>query len=284
MEETSVKKDDGFEESNRMHGMAWWCSMGSGTEPAKCVLVVTLSQSWDAGVVVGCIGLKLSEATELMGCWTRNRLSQEACPECIQGQITRKMLFHWQACPVTVYTQNESPGWYLPAESKLFSPLQPSMDLCLVTCLGWMFVKETMCPGTFWAWAVKQMYMELCFREIPCRWMGCGKIQPACSPTHLLLPSCNLITRVSVYVSNLVSEKVSSCDICSYGWFISMMWTCVFQVLQAELCFRPGLAPFTAPKLSSLHLLLEKNGRYRILFYIVPGWFSSLLLLPIKYL
>lgn len=84
--------------------------MGSGTEPAKCVLVVTLSQSWDAGVVVGCIGLKLSEATELMGCWTRNRLSQEACPKCIQGQITRKMLFHWQACPVTVYTQNESPG------------------------------------------------------------------------------------------------------------------------------------------------------------------------------
>lgn len=43
------------------------------------------------------------------------------------------------------------------------------MDLCLVTCLGWMCVKETKCPGTFWAWAVKQMYMELCFKGTPCR-------------------------------------------------------------------------------------------------------------------
>lgn len=84
--------------------------MGSGTEPVKHVLVFTLSQSWDAGVVVCCTGLKLSEATERVGCWTRNTLSQEACPECIQGQITRKMLFHWQAGPVPAYTQNESPG------------------------------------------------------------------------------------------------------------------------------------------------------------------------------
>lgn len=30
MEETSVKKDDDFEESNRMHGMVGYCSVTAG--------------------------------------------------------------------------------------------------------------------------------------------------------------------------------------------------------------------------------------------------------------
>lgn len=40
MEETSVKKDDDFEESNRMHGKVGCCS-DSRNEPAKHRLVFT---------------------------------------------------------------------------------------------------------------------------------------------------------------------------------------------------------------------------------------------------
>lgn len=52
MEETSVKKDDSFEESNRMHGMAWCCCACSGNEPTKHWAVFSESLSWEAAVAV----------------------------------------------------------------------------------------------------------------------------------------------------------------------------------------------------------------------------------------
>lgn len=158
---------------------------------------------WAGNLEWLCVVLGWNQARPESG-WDVGRealLSWEVCPECVHGWIKRKMLFQCCAHPIQIDAQNKSPGWYLP-ESELFSPLQPSMDICLVTCLGWICVKETMCPGTFWDWAVKQMYMELCFRETLCRWMGCGKIQPTCSPIRLLLPLCNLTTRVRVCTLN----------------------------------------------------------------------------------
>lgn len=50
MEETSVKKDDGFEESNRMHGTGWCALRAAGMDPqdpGPCSLELGLGAALD---------------------------------------------------------------------------------------------------------------------------------------------------------------------------------------------------------------------------------------------
>lgn len=242
-------------EQDAWYGLMLFC----GQQEWTCQTWLCAHPKSELGSWSGCVlcWAEIKQGQGVGGMWDKKSCCLgKSVLSVFRGELcTRKMLFQWYARPIQVDAQNKPPGWYLP-ESELFCPLQPLMDLCLVTCLGWIYVKETTCPGTFWDWAVKQTYMELCFRETLWRWMGCGKIQPTYSPIRLLLPLCNLTTKVRVCTFNSASGKVSGCNSC---------YSVNSCILQAELCITACLALFTSPKLLSLHLIPEENGRYRTL-------------------